>query len=355
MGQEASLPQANGDEFEEQARAPPSSVNPPPPTQPGRPGSKMIGAMLHRAAQNSNQQHQIFEGKESARAAAGSGQMPFVSGSSGGEQYGNGQQMMMQQQQYPPPNLQQMSPEEQQQYYQQQQMLMMQQQQQQQLLQQQQSQHQYYDPRQQPPPHGDTNVNVNMYGSAGKKSGRGKALINSMRNLSIGNTIRSGVQGAAHAAAATANAAVATATSATAAAKLPKRGGIQDWETRWDEDDSDEDEEGDEEVDTGAQAATAAAAMHHQQQQHHQQSQSPMRPGMDTGHPGMSSRGAEISTMASPPRKNMVAPIQEPAVQGVDDGLEWDTGVQQGVTQKPNVQMFLPLLRVLGKGSFGKV
>ena len=35
-----------------------------------------------------------------------------------------------------------------------------------------------------------------------------------------------------------------------------------------------------------------------------------------------------------------------------EDGLEWDTGYEES---KPNVQMFMPMLRVLGKGSFGKV
>jgi hypothetical protein len=38
--------------------------------------------------------------------------------------------------------------------------------------------------------------------------------------------------------------------------------------------------------------------------------------------------------------------------------LEWDTGALTTGPEdedKPNVQMFLPLLRVLGKGSFGKV
>jgi hypothetical protein len=39
--------------------------------------------------------------------------------------------------------------------------------------------------------------------------------------------------------------------------------------------------------------------------------------------------------------------------------LEWDTGGMHGAEEagnlKPNVQMFLPMLRVLGKGSFGKV
>jgi hypothetical protein len=66
-------------------------------------------------------------------------------------------------------------------------------------------------------------------------------------------------------------------------------------------------------------------------------------------------------------------PIQQQQTQHVidddDDGVEWDTGI--GVSDadivasdgdgtdlgdtRPNVQQFLPLLRVLGKGSFGKV
>ena len=41
---------------------------------------------------------------------------------------------------------------------------------------------------------------------------------------------------------------------------------------------------------------------------------------------------------------------------GDDDGLEWDTAVPKSEEErKPDVQMFMPMLRVLGKGSFGKV
>ncbi|KAG7351852.1 serine/threonine protein kinase [Nitzschia inconspicua] len=52
---------------------------------------------------------------------------------------------------------------------------------------------------------------------------------------------------------------------------------------------------------------------------------------------------------------------QRPQQTTDDDGVEWDTGMQQSgdgqiiLSEKPNVEQFLPLLRVLGKGSFGKV
>ena len=46
---------------------------------------------------------------------------------------------------------------------------------------------------------------------------------------------------------------------------------------------------------------------------------------------------------------------QEVSVISNDDALEWDTAVRQELDGKPDIEMFLPMLRVLGKGSFGKV
>ena len=50
-----------------------------------RPGTKMIGTMLHRAT--AGMAHKDFEGKEAARAAAGAGQMPYMTANA---PYGNG-------------------------------------------------------------------------------------------------------------------------------------------------------------------------------------------------------------------------------------------------------------------------
>jgi hypothetical protein len=54
------------------------------------------------------------------------------------------------------------------------------------------------------------------------------------------------------------------------------------------------------------------------------------------------------NVVGSAPTSPTVIPVAE------DDGVEWDTG-QLADDAKPEVQMFLPMLRVLGKGSFGKV
>lgn len=349
MGQEASLPQANGDDFEEQARAPPSSTNPPvAPGPPVRPGTKMINTIMHRATSGAG--HQDFESKEAARAAAGAGQMPFVTA-----HYGNGGPGTHSPlQSYP--NLQQMTPEEQQKYIHHQNAATTQHQHQQEHqhpYHQQDAHHQQYGSQQQSPSHPPSaNVNAGMgsggfYASTmGRKGGRGKALINSMKNLSLGNTIRSGVQATANVAAATASAAVATAAAVNANVKA-KAGGASEWETRWDEDDDDSD--GDDETDTKQSAiAPGASPMHHPV---NQGSLSPTSRAASAIDPTMQ---AMTPTKSQPTRSNVVTPIRNDG-QPADDGVEWDTGAQQDLASKPNVQMFLPLLRVLGKGSFGKV
>jgi hypothetical protein len=86
----------------------------------------------------------------------------------------------------------------------------------------------------------------------------------------------------------------------------------------------------------------------------------PMHPPMAKGSAGIPKspeRGGESATMPAYPQKveNGIPQVQmtEMARQ-LSDGLEWDTGVQIQQKHKPNIEMFLPMLRVLGKGSFGK-
>jgi hypothetical protein len=352
MGQEASLPQDNGDDLEDQARAPPSSINPPVQGQgTARPGTKMIGTMIHRAAHSVG--HKDFEGKEAARAAAASGQMPFTQYANGGTQ------------QYP--NLQHLTAEEQQQHLQQQQQQDSTNQHYHQEQQQEQIHHSQYPDHN--PQHGSTpqipapngsayisSANVNGFYAAAVKGGRGKSLMKSMKNLSISNTIRSGVQATAHAAAvtatATANAVSATAAAVNANVIKSTKGGASEWETRWDEDDDDSEGEEDENDTMSAVAQGAVSPICGKVQQ-----QSIISPGIDDGHSSLSlvtgMASASVTPIKSPQqRANVVTPVKNDVA---DDGLEWDTGAQQDVVSKPNVQMFLPLLRVLGKGSFGKV
>jgi len=353
MGQEASLPQ-DGEDFDEQARAPPSSVNPPSTNHHhtgGRPGSKMIGTMLQRAGAAAHHQ-QDYESKEAAMAAADSGQLPFQNN---GSDYGMQTQHLQQLQQSAqysshPTNFHQWTPEEQQTYHHQQQLAM----QQQQMMQNQQPQH-YAQQSASANASSPTGV---VYGApSGKKGGRGKALINSMRNLSIGQSIRSGVQATAHVAAATANAAVSTAAAVNATVKShSNRGGAAEWETRWDEDDDDSDGEEDE-IDSKPSAVNLAALPiphHYQQQQQppdHTSTQIPGTGAIQT-HPPLSATPHSRANVVTPVK---AAPLRAGDRQISDDALEWDTGAQQDITSKPNIEMFMPLLRVLGKGSFGKV
>ena len=148
---------------------------------------------------------------------------------------------------------------------------------------------------------------------------------------------------------------------------------VQDWEKQWDEDEDDDSDE--DEAMSGRQGAPMGA--------HMVASTAPpihaIRPGMDTGH---SDGGVSPGVSTPPPTDGKTpegkpyfvtpdavydapsSPIRQPNVIGSapgspnvipvmdDDGLEWDTGYEDS---KPNVQMFMPMLRVLGKGSFGKV
>lgn len=188
---------------------------------------------------------------------------------------------------------------------------------------------------------------------------------------------------------------------ATGGGASPRGKEVNDWETRWDEDDEDDDDsEGDDQIASPAMAANYAGGPHlaplHAQQ---------LRPGMDAAHsstslPPMTTTAADDMRFVSPsalhqsrtpasagthaqqfqkahlitatPESDishsdgpLVAQqqLQKPQQQSLirqesEDGIEWDTGVMQEQSidyEKPNVEMFMPLLRVLGKGSFGKV
>ncbi len=94
--------------------------------------------------------------------------------------------------------------------------------------------------------------------------------------------------------------------------------GAADWEKQWDDDDEDSSDEDEEEV----------GPLHFQDQ-----------PVEDD---------AKLPAQTLPEN-------QDVSVISSDDAIEWDTAVQQDMEEKPDIQMFLPMLRVLGKGSFGKV
>jgi hypothetical protein len=474
MGQEASLPQGDGQEFDTQARAPPSSSNPPSLGMAAasssssstsrnhnpRAAGKMIGAVFQKAT-NRGGGGESSSGRNMGGGGGGGGpnnggmryppetggQHPAygVNGGINGSRPtplpqgvispGMSSPARLPQQQ---PQSLHMTPEQQQQYYhQQQQMYQMQQQQQQQqqssmmqsqIYHQQQPQQYLVSPQQPPPPaqqqhmlHSLDSSMMGTYNAQGsnnnngantasakkgmgfKGNGRGAAIINSMRNLSLTGAMQR--------------------SNPTSPARTVSGGKeqVNEWETRWDEDEDDSD---------GDDAAPPLGAnLQQQQQQQAMMPQLQQRPGMDMAHsttsPTSSNRPnpalmmmssndhhlnsstssdllygsplplqhqqhqqlsamtpgqlqqphitkAHLVTATPEPADLLLAQQQYPSQQkqqpispkphsagATEDGIEWDTGAyqQEGgeMDEKPNVQMFMPLLRVLGKGSFGKV
>ena len=178
------------------------------------------------------------------------------------------------------------------------------------------------------------------------RSARG--MINSMRNLSIGNALRS------------------------------KQKDVQDWEKQWDEDD-DESDEGPEGLEQapyyGASTAAAPvpvplspprnAAAHEITTSLAQGVAAP--PFAATGPTDLLSAAARVTPATSTTTTSTSTCIGAPPSVHQQQQLQqvspdWETEslstVQRQVSagqRKPDVQMFLPMLRVLGKGSFGKV
>ena len=168
-------------------------------------------------------------------------------------------------------------------------------------------------------------------GKAVRNSGR--ALFNSMKNLSL---VRSG-------------------------SNLKPTKDESEWESKWDDDEDSDSDESEAMQESKIPAETARSALsqpsektqmnggHHVVSYQHQQPPLPQQPA--------ALQPQDLPTNLKP------QPTKQPSAKSVTDdeeGLEWDTLAGTGPTQppvyeKPNVQMFLPLLRVLGKGSFGKV
>lgn len=178
-----------------------------------------------------------------------------------------------------------------------------------------------------------------LFSTRGAASARG--MINSMRNLSLGGALR-------------------------------KQKEVNDWEKQWDEDEDDSDD-GEGGVDTTGVAASAG--------QHGENSSalingSSSLPPLVDGHlppyltndagmpmPKSPTRPPDLLDLPSayPPASTSPQRQQYQRDHLQQTGLEtWDTADlpqdQYALdVRKPDVEMFLPVLRVLGKGSFGKV
>lgn len=127
-----------------------------------------------------------------------------------------------------------------------------------------------------------------------------------------------------------------------------------DWETRWENDDNDDDS--DEEKDQNIPMGKATGIPSHH----------PFRPGLDMGH---SSAIPKTRTNKQPIMQNTIAsshsstrnrdqipPTQSlsPNSQSESSKSQWDDIDEHNLEDRPGVKMF-SMLRVLGKGSFGKV
>mmetsp|Transcript_9543 Transcript_9543/g.15897 ORF Transcript_9543/g.15897 Transcript_9543/m.15897 type:complete len:670 (+) Transcript_9543:467-2476(+) len=169
-----------------------------------------------------------------------------------------------------------------------------------------------------PPPHNAAAQAANSIRTGGKavRNG-GRAIMNSMRNLTVA-TSGSGKNMSA-----------------------PRSGGLKreenEWETNWDEDGEDSSSEEEEEQQGAVPSPPKQKqpsrppnlAVSQKQKQQQQQQSSPL------------------------PQLPTLAPSQGIAEVLLENNLA--IRPKPPVSEKPNVQMFLPLLRVLGKGSFGKV
>lgn len=315
MGQEASVPLPDGHYPEDHSTSANGTKGP-------RASAKALGIMIRRG----NETGVEYNDRESARAAAAGGHfMTSV------QDYSYHEQSYLPSQQYPASS--QMTPEQEQAY------ILQKQKEQQQMM-----QHQAYKQQQQPtfsngipaPPHHQRSpprdtasaaVTVMMTEPLTKsRSGKlpGTRLINSMKNLAI--SAKGAVVHADH-----------------SDGKSPTSDSVSDWQRQW-EDDDESDAEDEEDV-----KMPAKGGMH-----------SPLRPGMMNDGYSTTAVGVARLGPASPERESAtmatLSPTKDQYDRQLSDGVEWDTGKQvMPQREKPSIEMFLPMLRVLGKGSFGKV
>jgi serum/glucocorticoid-regulated kinase 2 len=127
------------------------------------------------------------------------------------------------------------------------------------------------------------------------------------------------------------------------------------WKNAWEEDDDDSVEEGESSSTTIALVeALRISDMTH-----------PFQPAMDTGHSAVSSLEFSDSTLTAskivpshhqqldvtPDEDDILSRRADLIIE--KDGVKWESSPI--IHEKPSITMFYPLLRVLGKGSFGKV
>lgn len=254
----------------------------------------------------------------------------------------------------------------------------------------QQQQQQYYHtpgqpPLQQPPPQQQF-PQIGRNTRPGQRAGA--AILNGMRNLNISSTMNriGGAVGSGMASPGPIQQKLQQLNQRRKQQQQQQVQNVNEWETRWDEDSDEEDEDeqpdiqqptqtqqqqqlpiagadalpttamtppiGPPELDSGFSGAAAALVSPEPQLQQQQQPEQPPAIFQQQQQP---LPGAAVAVTPGPPSKPEIpdSAVTDDEVENTvnDDGVEWDTG--QSTT--PNVEQFMPLLRVLGKGSFGKV
>lgn len=304
MGNEGSVPEGHevDEQFEYQARAPPSYSNPTHPTTQQRPGGRMMNALRREKSKQNNAGGVI--GNETTNGFSTGGDVYATAGDGGNrtQQSLYPEEVLQNQQNHFQQHNQSHHIANQQAFY----PNSLQQQRNNSSAGAQDSGGSYQSP-----------TRLKKTGINFRPSVRGAAIINSMKSLSISSAIQKAAD----------------------KAKLTKGGGVNDWATKWDEDDDSDDD--DEHVATNKKQ--------------------PLHPRMDqTLVPPSAGAIAGSPWPEVQPHAHRVTATPESDVHPMPTSSggthSWESQpIQRQPQDKPNVQMFLPLLRVLGKGSFGKV
>eukprot|EP00531_Pseudo-nitzschia_arenysensis_P009386 CAMPEP_0116144498 /NCGR_PEP_ID=MMETSP0329-20121206/16039_1 /TAXON_ID=697910 /ORGANISM="Pseudo-nitzschia arenysensis, Strain B593" /LENGTH=758 /DNA_ID=CAMNT_0003639935 /DNA_START=307 /DNA_END=2579 /DNA_ORIENTATION=- len=242
---------------------------------------------------------------------------------------------------------------------------------QQQYQQQQQQQQQHYHPQGQQP----------QYPQMGRKvrpgQRAGAAILNGMRNLNISSAMNRIGSGVGKSPGGGSPSRMNKRQQQQQQRRQQQQQTVNEWETRWDEDSDEEDEDvkpgmlppqqhsiagadgvpttamttplGPPELDSGFSGATAALVSPTKPMGEQLQAQQALFPPTAAAAVTPSTLGTP--TPSEPKSPDQTVTDDEIENENDDDGVEWDTGK----TTTPNVEQFMPLLRVLGKGSFGKV
>jgi len=135
---------------------------------------------------------------------------------------------------------------------------------------------------------------------------------------------------------------------------------LDEWENAWEEDDESSDgEDVIEDHDTGFEHSSKSLHLHAEANTVIAHPIPPHGTAASITPAHASEKVAKVSIVPSDDEMKTLSPEARKELAEAMNGIAWETYSSgysiTGTYDKPNIQMFLPLLRVLGKGSFGKV